>query len=294
MPDWREITARLPGGRSTDEAVSAAPVGGGCINAGWRVDLGDTRFFVKTNRSSLLTMFEAEMDGLAEMRGAGGVRVPEPFATGVCGDEAWIAMEWIEPGAANATGDASMGEGLAQMHRATRAEFGWHRDNTIGSTPQHNDPSEDWAAFFARHRLRFQLDLAKDNGWSGGLRDRGLLLEERTGSFFTDYRPSPSLLHGDLWGGNRGTDAHGVPYVFDPAVYYGDREADLAMTELFGGFGHGFYEAYRSAWPLDAGYPVRRDLYNLYHILNHLNLFGGGYLGRARSMIDRLLAETGG
>ena len=289
MPDWREIVARLPGGHSNDEAVSTAPVGGGCINAGWRVDCGDRRFFVKTNQSSLLAMFEAEMDGLAEMRGAGGVRVPEPFATGVCGDEAWIAMEWIQPGPANATSDAVMGEGLAQMHRATRGEFGWHRDNTIGSTPQRNDTAQDWPAFFARHRLRYQLDLAQANGWSGGLRDRGLLLAERTGSFFTDYRPSPSLLHGDLWAGNKGTDEQGAPYIFDPAVYYGDRETDLAMTRLFGGFGRAFYDAYESAWSLAPGHRERNDLYQLYHVLNHLNLFGSGYLGRAQDLIQRLL-----
>jgi fructosamine-3-kinase len=292
MADWDEIAAQLPG-PDLGEPPGATPVGGGCINAGWRLRRGGERFFVKTNRASMLAMFEAELAGLEAMSGAGGIRVPRPLATGISHEDAWIAMEWIEPGPANARSETLLGEGLAQLHRATAATFGWCRDNTIGSTPQQNAPSADWPSFYAHHRLGFQLNLAVANGWAGELGDRGRQLAERVGCFFSDYRPIPSLLHGDLWGGNWATDQGGSPFVFDPAVYYGDREADLAMTELFGGFGRGFYDAYRSAWPLDPGYAVRRDLYNLYHVLNHLNLFGGGYLGRARSLIDRLLAEAG-
>ncbi len=293
MAAWDEIAARIPGD-GLGKAVGAQPVGGGCINSGWCLSRSGERFFVKTNRASLLPMFEAEMAGLEEMTGAGGLRVPLPLATGVSRGEAWIAMEWIEPGPANAGSESLLGEGLAQLHRATASAFGWHRDNTIGSTPQRNAVSDDWPSFYARRRLGFQLDVAAGNGWAGELTDNGRRLAERIGCFFTDYQPVPSLLHGDLWGGNWAADRHAAPFVFDPAVYYGDREADLAMTELFGGFGRGFYDAYRSAWPLDPGYAVRRDLYNLYHVLNHLNLFGGSYLGRARSMVDRLLAEAGG
>ena len=293
MPDWDEIAAQLPG-PSLGEPVGSTPVGGGCINAGWRLARGEERFFVKTNRAAMLAMFEAELAGLEAMSRAGGIRVPAPLATGVSNDDAWIVMEWIEPGPANARSEELLGEGLAQLHRATATTFGWCRDNTIGSTPQHNDPSADWPCFYARHRLGFQLELAAANGWAAELRDRGRRLAERVGCFFSDYQPIPSLLHGDLWGGNWAADQGGSPFVFDPAVYYGDREADLAMTELFGGFGRRFYDAYRSAWALDNGYAVRRDLYNLYHVLNHLNLFGGSYLGRARSLIDRLLAEAGG
>jgi fructosamine-3-kinase len=178
------------------------------------------------------------------------------------------------------------------MHRTARDHFGWDRDNTIGSTPQHNAPCGEWVTFWREHRLGFQLDLAARQGYGGRLQKLGeRLLADLTG--LIDHDPRPSLLHGDLWGGNIGYDREGNPVIFDPAVYYGDREADLAMTELFGGFGSGFYAAYEEAWPLDPGYSVRKTLYNLYHILNHLNLFGSGYLGQAQTMTERLLAELG-
>jgi fructosamine-3-kinase len=156
-----------------------------------------------------------------------------------------------------------------------------------------NPWAEDWIRFFRDQRLRYQLNLAGSNGHGGRLQQRGEALLAHLDAFFVSYRPVPSLLHGDLWGGNRMADAHGRPVIFDPAVYYGDREADLAMTRLFGGFGAGFYAAYEVAWALEPGATVRVDLYNTYHVLNHLNLFGGGYLGQAVSLIDRLLAELG-
>jgi fructosamine-3-kinase len=146
--------------------------------------------------------------------------------------------------------------------------------------------------FYVQHRLRFQLELAAQSGFTGRLTERGALLCERVAGLFDGYHPVPSLLHGDLWGGNWAADASGHPVIFDPAVYYGDREADIAMTRLFGGFGASFYAAYDAAWPLAPGAEERRTLYNLYHVLNHLNLFGGGYLGQAQAMIDLLLAAA--
>jgi fructosamine-3-kinase len=180
------------------------------------------------------------------------------------------------------------------QHRVTAPRFGWHRDNTIGATPQQNAWHDDWVRFFREQRLGFQLDLAAANGLDARVVERGRDLGERCGAFFSSYRPVPSLLHGDLWGGNWGVVA-GVrePAIFDPAVYYGDREADLAMTRLFGGFGPRFYAAYQSAWPLDQAAGTRRTLYNLYHVLNHFSLFGGGYGRQAAAMIDKLLAEFG-
>ena len=142
-------------------------------------------------------------------------------------------------------------------------------------------------------RLGYQLALAARNGCGGRLQECGALLLARMNEFFATYHPSASLLHGDLWGGNWATDDRNQPVIFDPAVYYGDREADLAMTRLFGGFGPAFYAAYEAAWPLDPGAPVRVGLYNLYHVLNHLNLFGRGYLAQALSLVDRVLAELG-
>ncbi len=155
-------------------------------------------------------------------------------------------------------------------------------------------PATTGPAFWRDRRLAFQLDRAAENGHGGRLQERGRRLLERVPAFFAGYVPVPSLLHGDLWTGNRAMLADGTPVVFDPAVYYGDREADLAMTRLFGGFGRRFYGAYEAEWPLDAGAASRCDLYNLYHVLNHLNLFGGGYRALAESTIDRLLAADRG
>jgi fructosamine-3-kinase len=179
------------------------------------------------------------------------------------------------------------------MHRHTAISFGWTRDNTIGSTPQINRPGQDWVAFFRDRRLGFQFDRAAKQGAPTALLARGeRLLDDLTG-FFAAYQPAPSLLHGDLWGGNWSCDGDGNPVLFDPAVYYGDRETDLAMTELFGGFDDRFYQSYGQAWTIDPGYSTRKVLYQLYHILNHFNLFGGGYARQAQGMIDSLIAELG-
>lgn len=184
-----------------------------------------------------------------------------------------------------------LGHQLAALHRQPRPYFGWHRDNAIGSTPQLNGRHDDWIEFWRERRLGFQLDLAGRNGHCGSLQRQGEQLRARLAGLFEGYRPTPALLHGDLWSGNAASIADGQPVIFDPAVYYGDREADLAMTELFGGFPERFYAAYREALPLEAGYASRRTLYNLYHALNHLNLFGSGYRAQAEGMIAQLLAE---
>jgi protein-ribulosamine 3-kinase len=238
-------------------------------------------------------MLEAEAAGLDELRLATAVRIPQVLGVGVAAGTAWLALEWIHSGGSSRATDSLLGEQLARQHRATRPAFGWSRDNTIGSTPQLNEWGDDWVEFLRTRRLRYQLDLADRNGHSGRLRQRGDTLLANLDVFFSSYRPMPSLLHGDLWGGNRIADEQGQPVIFDPAVYYGDREADIAMTRLFGGFGTAFYAAYEAAWGLDSGAAVRTDLYNLYHVLNHLNLFGEGYLGQSLSLIDRLLAEAG-
>jgi len=246
--------------------------------------------FVKVAPLALEAALEAEADGLRDLAAAQAVRVPAVLGSGVAGDRAFLALEWIDFGAARAGTEARLGERLARLHRATAARFGWHRANTLGATPQHNAWSADWADFFARQRLGFQLELAERSGHGGRWLERGRELCERLPAYFAGHAPQPSLLHGDLWGGNWAADASGAPVIFDPATYFGDREADLAMTQLFGGFGRDFYAAYEAAWPLDRGANARRDLYNLYHVLNHLNLFGGGYRAQAERMIERLLA----
>jgi fructosamine-3-kinase len=280
---------------ATGRRVAAGPgpsVGGGSINRCVQWVASDGPLFVKLASESHRGMFEAEAEGLRELERAGAVRVPRVLGLGIAEGTAFLALEWIEFGSARAGTEAALGAQLAALHRTTAPQFGWHRDNTIGATPQRNDWTADWVEFFARQRLDFQINLAERSGHGGHWLEQGRRLCERLGALFAGYAPPPSLLHGDLWGGNWAADAAGAPVIFDPAVYYGDREADLAMTHLFGGFGREFYAAYQSAWPLDPGAGARRDLYNLYHVLNHLNLFGGGYRGQAERMIERLLAET--
>ena len=270
---------------------SSTGVGGGCINTTEVLEGGGRRYFVKRNDAARLGMFEAESAGLTEIINSKSVRVPQPVCLGTHERQAFLVLEYLDIGQRAGT-DELLGRQLAGMHRTTHARFGWRRNNTIGSTPQINTEEQDWLVFYREHRLRFQLKLAGDNGHGGNLLRRGEQLLEKLPAFFAGYRPLPSLLHGDLWGGNHAVLRDGTPVIFDPAVYYGDREADLAMTELFGGYGSGFHAAYREAWPLDSGYRVRRDLYNLYHVLNHMNLFGGGYRGQAVQLMDRLLSET--
>ncbi len=265
-------------------------VGGGCINTAYRLEGGGRCYFVKLNNASCLDMFEAEAAGLKAMADTHTIRVPEPICHGIAGNFAFLVLEYLElVGGGGARSLEALGERLAALHRIHQPYFGWHRDNTIGSTPQINTPAEDWVAFWRERRLGFQLELAAKNGFGDPLQRNGERLMADLETFFVGYTPQPSLLHGDLWGGNYAALADGEPVTFDPAVYYGDREADLAMTELFGGFGTRFLEAYQHTDPVDPGYSVRKVLYNLYHILNHLNLFGGGYLLRAQSMTERLL-----
>jgi fructosamine-3-kinase len=270
-------------------APDALPSGGGFATCQrWESEHGPV--FVKTATLARSDALAAEADALRALATAQALRVPDVLGAGTAGAQAFLVLEWIEFGPVRAGSEARLGAGLARLHQASAAQFGWHRDNTIGATPQRNPWTDDWVEFLAIHRLGFQLDLAERAG-GGRWIEQGRRLCERLRDFFDGYRPQPSLLHGDLWGGNWATDAAGAPVIFDPASYYGDREADLAMTRLFGGFGRAFYDAYESAWPLDPGAGARRDLYNLYHVLNHFNLFGGGYGSQAAAMIERLLAD---
>jgi fructosamine-3-kinase len=290
---WAAVARQI--GELTGEPFAPAPpqsLGGGCINAAARLSDGDRRFFVKVNAADRLDMFEAERDGLDELASAEAIRVPIAIAVGSDRAQSWLILEDIDFGRPGTGSARRAGRALAALHRHTAPAFGWRRDNTIGATLQPNDWTDTWTDFWREHRLGFQLRLAADRGHGGRLQHLGERLLMRFDTLI-DHAPPASLLHGDLWGGNIGYAPDGEPVIYDPAVYYGDREADVAMTELFGGFGSDFYAAYREAWPLDAGYAVRRTLYNLYHVLNHLNLFGGGYGAQAEEMMQRLLAEIG-
>lgn len=257
------------------------------------------RAFRKTGSADALARFEAEIDGLAALRSTHTVRVPEVHGAGLTDNGlAWIELEHFDLSSLENQAGARLGEQLAELHQRTGtqtdATYGWTRDNFIGVTPQSNQSHRTWAGFFAVERLLPQLQMAFRNGMSRPLRAQGERIAENLGAFFLDYHPLPSLLHGDLWSGNVGQLPDRTPVIFDPAVHRGDREADLAMAELFGGFPESFYAAYRAAWPLNAGFETRKTLYNLYHILNHYNMFGAGYLNQAGRMIERLACELKG
>ncbi len=289
MMNWQSLGASLA--QQLQQPMGefrTVPIHGGDINQAFRLECDQRKFFVKVNRSELLSMFVAEKAGLDAIRHSGTIRVPEVYLAGCEGDLAYLVMEYIELGGRP---DADrFATALAAMHRCFHEQFGFECDNTIGSTPQINTFNADWIQFWRRQRLEFQLELARKNGFDTRLIDAGNRLAETLGKFFESYQPRPSLLHGDLWSGNQGADEQGNPVIFDPACYFGDHEADLAMMELFGHPGQRFFAIYNEHFPIDAGYSERRELYNLYHVLNHANLFGGGYAAQAERIIERLLS----
>ncbi len=268
-------------------------VGGGSIAAASKARLADGRtVFVKT-LTHQAGDFGEEAAGLSALRAVGTLRVPEVLVHGAVGGARFLVLEWIASGRAAPDHGRALGRGLAELHlQSARDACGFDHDNHIGATPQPNEPCDDWVSFWRERRLGFQLQLAQKKG----VADRGLsrLVEkviDATADIVAPVAEEPmSLLHGDLWGGNVMADEVGAPVIIDPAAYYGHREAELGMTILFGGFGEDFYEGYDEAWPLMAEWRARLPLYALYHALNHLNLFGGGYHGTCVGQAERALA----
>ena len=302
---WDKIAAHIS--EATGDTFSIEnrrSVSGGCINQGYAISSSARTYFAKINQASQVAMFEAEALGLQQMGETQTIRIPQPICWGTEGNSAYIVLEWLDlPGGGGEIAWAEMGRKLAAMHKYTppsppllrggeevdyallRGCFGWDMNNTIGSTPQINNWTADWAEFWAEHRIGYQLKLGRRRGNFS----RGESLLAAIPKLLEDYKPQPSLVHGDLWGGNASVTAAGEPVIFDPAAYWGDREVDIAMTELFGGFPAAFYRGYNEVWLLDSGYQKRKTLYNLYHILNHFNLFGGSYESQANQMINRIL-----
>ena len=287
MPDlWNEIAIAISQAIATDfKCDRRQSRSGGCINQAFTIADQNHQFFVKLNDATCIEMFTAEAIALKQIADTKTMRVPQPICYGLAGERAFLVLENLD---LESRGDwEAMGRNLAAMHRVSSdisgdRGFGWQQNNVIGSTPQLNPWTDDWIEFWWSSRLQWQMQLARRKGW------RCPVPEEKIYAaiprFFETYQPRPAMVHGDLWGGNVAF-VQGEPVIFDPALYFGDREVDLAMTELFGGFPEAFYRSYNAAYPLDVGYRQRQNLYNLYHILNHFNLFGGGY----GSQCDRLI-----
>ena len=265
------------------------PISGGDINLAYKLSdpphsHSPHSYFLKINHADRLEMFEAEAEALRQLQATHTIRVPTPICTGTTDAVSYIVLEFLD--LVPIVPSSESGRQLARLHLVPGLRFGWTQSNTIGLTPQSNFWTKDWAEFWQGQRIGIQLDMAHKRGARFRQGDR---LLNAIPDLLANHKPTPSLVHGDLWSGNAGVTRSGEPVIFDPALYWGDREVDLAMTELFGGFSPKFYAGYNEIYPIDPGYSSRKDLYNLYHILNHYNLFGGSYAEQADRMIDRLL-----
>ena len=243
--------------------------------------------FVKRGAAADLPRFAAEFMGLSAIAETNTVRVPEVFDYGTDDGGAFMKMEWLDLRPMTADAAVRLGRELARMHKRDWHAFGWTLDNYLGDTLQPNDYVEDWPAFFAEFRLGHQTELAEKNGYGGPITRRVRKLIDRLPELL-GHRPRPSLIHGDLWSGNHGMLPDGTPVVFDPAAHFADRECDLAMAALFGGFHPAFFDAYVEAWPMLPGWQTRWKVYQLYHVLNHLNLFGESYLVQAEALLAEI------
>ena len=269
--------------------VSIRPCAGGCIHDStvWQF-AGGERIFVKFSAEPEgRRMLEAEFDALKCIASTRTVRCPAPLLAIEVPERGYaLVLEFLELGPLNRSAASQLGEALAHLHQCKANTFGFGRDNFIGRTPQRNSEVSDWGEFFWQHRIRYQLELARSRGYS--TLPLPSKIEFAIRNALSAHAPHPSLLHGDLWGGNAAALPDGTPVIFDPASYYGDRETDLAFTEMFGGFPAEFYQAYEASFPMDLGYRERKSLYNLYHYLNHLNLFGSSYLNSCHEILNNL------
>lgn len=268
---------------------SEAVAGG--VHVAHRLRFERADIFLKTTRLENAAMLDDEAESLARLRETGTVILPRPLLNGIAGEVAYLALKWIDLHPAVPAAQQRMGRMLANLHRCEADRFGWQRDNHIGLTRQVNTWSDNWCEFFGEHRLGYQLRLAARAGETAWVQ-RGFELLDVLPRLLDGHQPVASMLHGDLWNGNAAMRGDGEPVLYDPAAYYGDRETDLAMTQLFGGFSPAFYAAYGEEWPLDEGYEDRQPLYQLYHVINHANMFGGGYAKQAGRMIEALLARV--
>ncbi len=287
---WNVLAAQLSElENQTIQIHHHTAIGGGSINQTYQLHTNRGCYFLKLSNTDNIAMFQAEAEGLQALHNSNSLLVPLPYCWGSHAPYSYLIMQYLDLHHSQAPAQqTALAAGLASMHQVQHDKFGWYRDNTIGATPQYNTQNHSWISFWQEMRMQPQLRWVHDKGYTH-LTPLGEQLLPKIPQLFTQYTPYPSLLHGDLWSGNYAFTSTGEAIIFDPAVYYGDRESDIAMTELFGGFSPVFYQHYHTLLPLDDGYPLRKKLYQLYHILNHVNLFGGGYTMQANNLLQELL-----
>jgi protein-ribulosamine 3-kinase len=283
-----EITAILSQKTGADISIrSISSLSGGSINNAYRLETNADTYFMKYNRASAYPgMFQQEARGLELLLKAKAIRVPEVIAYGEAGNDTFILLEYLDSSGKGSHFWEDFAHNLAALHKNTSDQFGLDHDNYIGSLKQYNDVKDRWVDFFIVQRLLVQMDLAGNSGlMPASTRQAFERLFKRLDEIFP-IEP-PSLIHGDLWGGNFMVDEKGKAAIIDPAVYYGFREMDIGMSQLFGGFDSAFYTAYNNAWPMEPGWRERIDICNLYPLMVHVNLFGTGYLGSVDAILQR-------
>lgn len=264
--------------------IDIKSVNGGDISDSWAIETDEESLFLKKNSMENKHLGDAEWKGLKELNKCKSIRTPKCYGTIEMENHSYLLLEHLNLRAHNSESMKSLGTNLAKMHKVNSEKFGFHENNYIGSTPQVNHWSNSWIDFYINCRIIPQAYMLGDDF----IETKAELLASKLETFFKDYTPLPSLLHGDLWSGNTGSLPNNTPVIYDPSVYYGDRETDIAMTEMFGGFSPEFYKAYNQEWPLNPGYSKRKNLYILYHSLNHANMFGGSYIDQSKHLLKNL------
>ncbi len=297
---WQDIKASLESHLGSKIIInSTTPVSGGDISQAYMLDCNAGRFFVKTNHAEHHGMFSSEANALKTIKENINEGCPKVICTDHNSNSSFIILEYLElssrPSNSIENCRTKLAQLVAKLHSCvneTDKSFGWCEDNFIGLTPQPNTWLHNWKDFFIEYRIEPQFRLAEKNGFSGKIKSQKTSLFRAIETILADHTPKATLLHGDFWSGNYSFDQQGQPWIFDPASYYGDPETDIAMTELFGGFGLSFYRTYYKILPQKPGYDTRKSVYNLYHMFNHLNLFGSGYLPQVQSYIKRVIESN--
>lgn len=277
------------------------PLGGNASQAIWCLVVSghpaEHKLFIKTVAQEARDRLEAEADGLQALAGCPPLATPQQYGLGEAATatepQTWLALQWLDLKHLRGPAEAALGQSLAALHARTGPHYGWHRDNWLGASPQSNSAHVSWAGFFADQRLRPQFDQAMQRWPDRGLEAHKAEVLAAWQMLAGSHQPPASLIHGDLWIGNAGALPDGRPAIFDPAVHHADRECDLAMMRLFGGFSETVFAAYEQAWPLPPGHEQRLAFYQLYHLLNHANLFGAGYLEQSLAICRQIQRQAG-